>query len=89
MKVAALVFVFVSLLTSFSFAAVEWNSVSPAGMTGKGVLLGGKAIFTSYDGNVYAFNAGAGPPPSWVYDTGGSIALEPVAVDGLYVESHR
>lgn len=77
---AALIFAAMILISS-SFAAVDWISPTSGGITGKGVLLSGKAVFTSYDGNVYALRAGAGPPPSWIYDTGGSIALEPVAVD--------
>lgn len=81
MKKAALVFAAMLLISSLPFAAVDWSSPSSGGITGRGVLLSGKAIFTSYDGNVYALRSGAGPPPSWIYDTGGSIALEPVAVD--------
>ena len=77
---AALIFA-AMLLISSSFAAVDWIWPTSGGITGKGVLLSGKAIFTSYDGNVYALRASAGQAPSWIYDTGGSIALEPVAVD--------
>lgn len=81
MRILAALFFAAVLLSGSSFAAVDWVFHSTGGITGKGVLLSGKAIFTSYDGNVYALRASAGPPPSWVYDTGGSIALEPVAVD--------
>ena len=76
-------FALIILLSSIPFAAVQWVSPSAAGITGKGILLAGNAIFTSYDGNTYALRAGAGPPPSWVYDAGAMIALEPVAVDGF------
>ena len=75
-------FAFALIILIFNtFAAVDWISATSSGITGNGVLLSGKAVFTSYDGNVYAVRAGAGPPPSWIYDTEGSIALEPVAVD--------
>ena len=82
MKSAILIFSFLVLLSSSAFAEVQWNSVADSGVTGAGVLLGGKAIFTTYSGNVYAYLASTGNPV-WVYNAGSNIALEPVAIDAF------
>ena len=68
------------ILLSLSFAAVQWSFPATDSINGKPVVSGGKAVFTSYDGNVYALSADSGTV-SWTYPTSSGIIAEPVLAD--------
>ena len=68
------------LFSSFSFALVEWSSSATDAVNGRPVLVSGRAVFTSYDGQVYAFVLGTGSL-SWAYDTKGKLTLQPELAD--------
>ncbi len=77
MKILAIVLLLV--LCQISFSAVMWSTSAADSITGL-VLAGNKAVFSSYDGSVYAANAGTGTI-SWAADLGGRISLSPQQID--------
>lgn len=84
MKPAKLFLFSLLLFSSIPFALVEWSSSATDAVNGRPVLVSGRAIFTSYDGQVYAFVLGTGAL-SWAYDTKGKITLQPELADAATV----
>jgi outer membrane protein assembly factor BamB len=75
MRFAAVFLLILIALVSLSFATVEWSVSTAEAISGKPVLDGNKAIFGSYEGQVYGVNVTSGQI-SWTYDAQGA-ALEP------------
>ncbi len=71
-------------LAPISFAGVEWSYLATDSINGKVAVAQSRAIFTSYDNNVYAVMLQTGTI-SWTYDTGEKIILEPVLADSKTV----
>ena len=67
------------LLVPLSFAGVIWSTSATDAVEGL-VVAQGKAIFTSYDGSIYAADAKSGQL-AWVYDSGSRISLAPQLLD--------
>jgi outer membrane protein assembly factor BamB len=67
------------LLCPLIFPAVLWSAAATDSVTGL-ALVGNKAIYSSYDGSVYAANADTGAI-LWVADLGGRVSLAPEPVD--------
>lgn len=63
---------FTLLLVSFSFASVQWDYQATSAINGDAILFSGKAVFASYEGNIYAVELGTGSL-AWSYSAGEKI----------------
>jgi len=64
------------LLAQLPSARVVWSYQAADAITGRALLVSGKAIFASLNGKVYALDASSGTLV-WSHDTGDRIVLEP------------
>ena len=56
------------------FAAVDWSLAATSAVNGPAVIASNKAIFSTYDGKIYALNADTGTT-LWMRDAGGKVAF--------------
>lgn len=68
-------FIFILLVIApFAFGAVDWSTTATSAIVGTPVVLGNTAIFTTYDGDIYALNSDTGSV-LWVYETNDIVLL--------------
>jgi len=66
------------ILCQLPASSVIWSYSAQGAITGKPLLISDKVVFSTYEGNVFAFSADRGSI-AWAYETGGKLPV-PVAI---------
>jgi len=62
------------MLSPFAFGAVDWSATATSAVIGAPVVVGSTAIFTTYEGEIYALSADTGAV-LWVYEIADTVLL--------------
>lgn len=75
---------FILILVSFSSASVQWSYLTSSPASGGIAIFNGMAVFTSFDGNIYALSLGSGEL-SWAYTAGENTLPNPLVVNATSI----
>ncbi|MCX6770530.1 MAG: PQQ-binding-like beta-propeller repeat protein [Candidatus Micrarchaeota archaeon] len=76
---APAIFLLFLILSSVSFASVQWSYTAQGAIIGKPLLVSDKVVFSTYEGKAYEFSADRGSI-SWAYDADERISVPAVKV---------